>query len=498
MKNKIELTAPIFVEGGEYKEVATAFSIPSVRERQQDLLYMTAIFVSSGKNLNNAYFLPSELLKARESISNKAIDIEHDEQNVVGHIYDKAYMWKDHKVFDPASIKSAEEKDVEDLEMDIAIAGIVYRDRFQETAKEVEEGKWKVSMECFYESWDARIGNVVIPGSDALAMGYDVMVGNFVLVKHKGDEIAKDTMVRVLKGIMFSGCGFVEKPANPPSVILDVASLEERVAYANKENLIINLESCEGYLKAKQEDEKIEIKSDSSEGVQEEVKEPDEGKCVNCSDCEKNSGGEEKSNLATDDDLMLSGPCPMFKRWIHDETSFDVNKPILHENWCTRYELPCTVASSDATWPECLRWIEISNIIEEEIGKEIISKEASEKITMLVEDLKKSIKEAKICIDKAAKWNRKYINDLPNAAFAVVEPAYTSGKTENKNARHLPHHTGPGGTSNKNLDLSHLRNAMARAGQVKPVTDSISQSDLRKKAVTHLENHRGSLKTSKE
>lgn len=493
--NKIELTAPIFVEGSEYKEVAAAFNIPSVKDRQQDLLYLTAIFVSSGKNLNNAYFLPSELLKARDSVSNKAIDIEHDEQNVIGHIYDKAYMWKDRKVFDPTSVK-AEEKDVEELEMDIAIAGIVYRERFPEVAKEVEEGKWKVSMECFYESWDVKIGNVVIPGGDALALGYDAMVGNFVLVKHKGDEIVQDTMVRILKGILFSGCGLVEKPANPPSVILDVASLEERVAYANKENLIINLESCEGYLKSKQEDEKIEIRPDSSEDVQKEVKDLDKSKCDSCSASGKNLR-EEESNLATDDDLMLSGPCPMYKRWIYDETSSDVNKPVIHEKWCTRYELPCTVASADATWPECLRWVEISNIIEEEIGKEIISKEASEKITTLVEDLKKSIKEAKVHIDKAAKWNRKYINGLPNAAFAVVEPAYTSGKTENKNARHLPHHTGPGGTSNKNLDLPHLRNAMARSNSVKPVTDSISQPSLRKKALTHLENHRGALKTSK-
>ncbi len=398
-------------------------------------------------------------------------------------------MWKDRKVFDPTSVK-AEENDVEELEMDIAIAGVVYRERFPEVAKEVEEGKWKVSMECFYNSFDVKIGSVTIPGSDALAMGYDAMVGNFVLVKHKGDEIVQDTMVRVLKGILFSGCGLVEKPANPPSVILNVASLEEKVAFANKENLIINLENCEEYLKAKQIDERLEIKSENSGKRQDE--------CDSCSDCKKNPPGEkEESNLATDDDLMLSGPCPLYKRWVYDETSFDVNKPVLHENWCSRYELPCSVPSADAVNPSCLRWKEISDIIEEEVGKEIISRGASEKISILIKDLKSCIKEAKIRLEDAAKWNRKYINSLPSAAFAVVEPDYTSGKTDNKNARHLHHHTGPGGTSNKNLDLSHFKNALARANQIKPVTGSISQDAIRKKAVSHLENHRGALKTPK-
>lgn len=493
INEKVEVIAPILVEGKEHKEVAAAFNIPAPKKRQQDLQYFTAIFVSSGQNLNHAYFLPSELLKARDSISNKAIDVEHHEQNVVGHIYDKAYMWKDHKVFDPTSVVGKKVENIEELKMDIAIAGIVYRDRFQEIAKEVEEGKWKVSMECYYEDFDIKVGNVVIPRKDAQAMGYDDMVGNFVVVKNKGEEVVKDTMVRILKGILFSGCGFVEKPANPPSVILDVASLEEKIAYANKENLVINLDSCEEYMKAKQADEKIEISSGGSDKAGEENDcDCGEDSCEKC-----NSDDKEESAIATDDDMMLSAPCPMYKRQVYDETSQEPTKPILHENWCGRFDEACTVPSADATDPACLRWKEVSEIIEEEVGEEMISRETSERVEGLIEELNDSVETAKTYLDKAAKWTRKYINDLPNAAFAVIEPAYTQGKTENKNARHLPHHTGPGGTSNRNLDLPHLRNAMARANQIKPVTDSISQSALQKKAVAHLENHRGALKTAK-
>ena len=77
----------------------------------------------------------------------------------------------------------------------------------------------------------------------------------------------------------------------------------------------------------------------------------------------------------------------------------------------------------------------------------------------------------------AEKWTRKYINDLPDSAFAVIEPAYKEGKTDNKNARHLPYKD-----KNGKVDLSHLRNALARMNQIKPITDSISAEELRKKA----------------
>lgn len=95
------------------------------------------------------------------------------------------------------------------------------------------------------------------------------------------------------------------------------------------------------------------------------------------------------------------------------------------------------------------------------------------------------------------RWTTSYINDLPDGSFAVIEPAYMRGETENKNARHLPHHgPGGGGTKNVNLDLPHLRNAFARANQIKPVTDSISTEELRKKAIEHLEKHRSALKSA--
>jgi len=103
--------------------------------------------------------------------------------------------------------------------------------------------------------------------------------------------------------------------------------------------------------------------------------------------------------------------------------------------------------------------------------------------------------------EEAKKWTRKFINSLPDSAFAVIEPAYPE-KTDNKNARHLPHHDGEGdlgkNKSNANLDLPHLRNALARMSQIKPITDSISAEDLQKKAESHLNRHKDALEQSEE
>jgi len=103
--------------------------------------------------------------------------------------------------------------------------------------------------------------------------------------------------------------------------------------------------------------------------------------------------------------------------------------------------------------------------------------------------------------EDAAKWTRKFINSLPDSAFAAIEPAYPE-KTQDKNARHLPHHNGEGDLgkekSNANLDLSHYKNALARVNQIKPISDSISAEDLQKKAMAHLERHKDALEKSSE
>lgn len=79
--------------------------------------------------------------------------------------------------------------------------------------------------------------------------------------------------------------------------------------------------------------------------------------------------------------------------------------------------------------------------------------------------------------DVKATWSASFVNDLPDSAFAYVEPGGekdADGKTVPRSLRHFPHH-GPGGA----VDLPHLRNALSRA----------PQSPFGERALPHLERH---------
>ncbi len=74
----------------------------------------------------------------------------------------------------------------------------------------------------------------------------------------------------------------------------------------------------------------------------------------------------------------------------------------------------------------------------------------------------------------AEKWSRKYINSLPDSAFASIEI-----RSDGKKVRHLPHHD-----NTDKVDLPHLWNALARINQVKwidPKNEAIARH--------HLEEH---------
>lgn len=80
-------------------------------------------------------------------------------------------------------------------------------------------------------------------------------------------------------------------------------------------------------------------------------------------------------------------------------------------------------------------------------------------------------------VERKAAWTTEFINDLPDSAFAYIEPGGEKdegGKTTPRSLRHFPHH----GTDGK-LDLPHLRNALSRA----------PQSPFGDKAMPHLERH---------
>ena len=90
----------------------------------------------------------------------------------------------------------------------------------------------------------------------------------------------------------------------------------------------------------------------------------------------------------------------------------------------------------------------------------------------------------------AAEWTARYINDLPDAAFAIVKPGGEKDeeeKTVPRTLRMLPHHNEMVKNPNENntVDLPHLRNALARVNQ--PETKLTEEERI--KARNHLQRH---------
>ena len=242
-EKKVILEAPIIIDtqGQRNKYVSAAKKISIPVEKQRDLLYMLATYVSSGTNMNGVTFLSEELLRAHNTIVHKAVDIEHNEENVIGHIYDCMYVYRDGTPFDPSDLL----KDFADklttankIPMDIVMAGVIYKMRFPEIAKEINEGLWKVSMEAYYEDYDVKIGEVIMDKQQASLFGYtDDLLGKMVKVKSAGTDYGPSMVSRVLRGITFSGVGITKNPANPESLVMETASVKD----ASTEDRIIEI-----------------------------------------------------------------------------------------------------------------------------------------------------------------------------------------------------------------------------------------------------------------
>lgn len=363
-------------DDGDLLKKALAGHVDIPKDTPFDLLFFKAVYLTSGANLNHTYFDKAELVKSIDTVANKAMDIEHEEQGVVGHIYAASF-------FDSDKESSIEACDVENYDgrVDVVIAGVVYKDRFPKLAADIAKGKWYVSMETYYDSFDIKIGDVLLDYNTASSLGIVDLVGQEVVLKKSGEVFASGVANKVVRNLHFSGGGFVKNPAEPRAVVLDTAqSKVVDISVATfKDNKI---DYKEKILDMDKDKKKIDLK-ELNAFVEDFIEKKEED--FYCVDCEA---------LLSEIDMAVK-----------DVSSLIANK------------------------------------------------------------------------DFAKKWTRKYINDLPDSAFIIIEPDYKNGKTDNKNARHLPYKDDKG-----KVDLPHLRNALARCNQLVPVTKSISQDSLRSKA----------------
>jgi hypothetical protein len=202
------------------KEYAKFKSLSSKDDK--DLYYTRSVLVTSNWNLNDDVFDKGEVWKARHTPSHKPTNLEHDEKQLVGHITEN---WAINKNGDIIS-ESVSENDLPDI-FHIVNGSVIYRswqdsklsERAETLIGEIEEGKKYVSMECLFTNFDYA---VISPDNQ-----YNVVARTEQtswMTKHlrayggKG-EYEGYRIGRLLRNITFSGKGFVDKPANPNSII---------------------------------------------------------------------------------------------------------------------------------------------------------------------------------------------------------------------------------------------------------------------------------------
>jgi len=325
------------------KEIAAVVEFP--KSKTPDVLFFSGCFVSSGENLNHAYFMPSELVKSFHTITNKPLDIEHDEEDIVGHIYSSAFVDQKGNKIELSELADKSDKELDKMNLEIMICGVVYKSRFPELADEIKDNKWKLSMETYYQNYDVKVGSMILSKKDAEAMGLastDV-VGRLAKITRKGIELAAGEVARVLRGLTFSGCGIVKHPANPRSLIFETANKKE------ENNMIL-----------------IELDNEDM-------------------DINKTSSGIDTNDVRSQTSV---GICVNYKKYLYSNDPADEDTKVAHEHWCTLYDTDCTSFSRDTTDPQCLRVL-ANKTIADVVKSKLLKSEATDKRGKLLKALKK-------------------------------------------------------------------------------------------------------------
>ena len=265
--------------------------------------------------------------KSSQTIVAKAVDVEHNEEEIIGHIYACAFTDKDGNKLDIQELTALEASKLDAQDMHIEIASVVYKTRFPALAKEIKDGEWKVSMETYYTSYDILVGSTIMTLEEAQLMGFDVanesLYGKQAKIVKAGKVVDQGKVAKVLRGLCFSGVGIVKNPANKPSIIFEATAgiedldvIEFNFNDLNKNNNVTS--------------SNIEIKD-----FKEAAMEFQEGICVS---------------------YIKEGVDSLVK---------DQDSKVVRKEWCNKYDKTCPVAG-DFKSEKCLDRLADSEMMDEE------------------------------------------------------------------------------------------------------------------------------------
>ena len=187
---------------------------------QPDLTLIVAILVSTGWNLNDDIFTPSEVWKAKSSPLHKPMNDNHDIGKILGHIVQSRVLDKSGDVIEVTEDQSPPD------EFDIEVAGVLYRqfpelrERIDEIIAKAKTGEMFVSMEAWFPDFGYGIIDPATGDVKLINRNEETAFLTKHLKTYGGTGVYEGFKVgRVLKDIIFGAQAFTDKPANPESVI---------------------------------------------------------------------------------------------------------------------------------------------------------------------------------------------------------------------------------------------------------------------------------------
>jgi uncharacterized coiled-coil protein SlyX len=241
LEDKIRSQASILFDAPVQKKKMSSDLLKTfASEDDPDLYKVYSILVSTVWNKNDDVFTKEEVWAARNTPVFKPTNLEHDEKQMVGAIIESWPVDLDFELID-------DNTDISNLpeEYHILVSSVIYRQwqdpelkaRAEELIQEIEAGDKYVSMECIFKGFDYGITSP--DGKNhVIARNEESSFLTKQLRAYGGPGTYQDHKIgRVLRNVTFSGKGFVNKPANPDSIIFERDKIFSFANITNEKNL---------------------------------------------------------------------------------------------------------------------------------------------------------------------------------------------------------------------------------------------------------------------
>jgi hypothetical protein len=205
-----------------------------VNDSHPDLMYGSAILMSTLMNRNDDLFLAKPTWDARGTIVNNPYNDDHIETNIIGHIIGYRLLDSNSSIIDEDAYTDGTYPEYFDVEVDF----VMYKSIFPEIASEILEKAPKnqkfVSVEAKLENFDYALVDV---NNDVKIIARNEKTA--FLTKHLrvyggSGKYNNYKVGRALSKFRFTGMGSVDVPANPGSEYTKLNKIE--VSQANFED----------------------------------------------------------------------------------------------------------------------------------------------------------------------------------------------------------------------------------------------------------------------